>query len=606
MKRLSFILLLLIVCDHLLAQKISYIISFPNIAHHEADISVTVSGLTQRAAIFRMSRSSPGRYATHEYGKNIYDVQAFDKAGKPVVIRKIDGDVYEVPKHDGFVRVKYTLYANHPDGTYAGIDRESIHLNSPATFLWLKGAEKAPIDIKFNLPEGKRWTISTQLKPGADSTLFTARDFQYLMDSPINIGELNWFEWQMAGAGNKPAVFRLSLEATGDHGIMSEFAKNLEVITKQAKAVFGTLPAFDYNTYTFITGMNPYVRGDGMEHRNSTVINRPGAFTSATVPSVFAHEFFHAWNVERIRPASLEPFNFEKSNMSGELWFAEGFTQYYGELLMKRSGFRTIDDWANTISGLVNTKQNTAGAKSYSPVQASQMAVFVDAGVSIDKTNYPNMFTSYYPYGAAIALALDLELRTRFEGLDLDRYMQAVWKKFGVNEQPYTVAGLENVLADLTKDKNFAAAFFFNYVNGHEPFDYGPLLEEAGFTLSQPALKEAWLGNLQFRPGGDLVLGGVTIKGTPLYEAGLDIEDKILQLAGKEVSGPEELRAIIKAHKPGDKVSIQYQHREKVITTEITFSANPVYSVVPFEKGKFEIDENMKAFRASWLGNKIQ
>ncbi|RYY31554.1 MAG: M61 family peptidase [Chitinophagaceae bacterium] len=606
MKRIPVILVLLIIAETISAQKISYIISFPNIAHHEANISLTVSGLTQRSAIFRMSRSSPGRYATHEFGKNVYDVQAFNKTGQPVSIRKIDGDVYEVPRHDGFVRINYTLYANHPDGTYAGIDRESVHLNAPATFLWLKGAEKAPVDVKFNIPQGKNWTISTQLKPGNDPTLFTARDFQYLMDSPISIGDLNWFEWKLPGANNQPAIFRLSLEATGDKTLMNQFAKNLEVITKQAVAVFGTLPVFDYNTYTFITGMNPYVKGDGMEHRNSTVINRPGNFTSAAVPSVFAHEFFHAWNVERIRPASLEPFNFEKSNVSGELWFAEGFTQYYGELLMMRSGFRSVDEWANTIAGLVNTKENTAGAKRFSPVAVSQSAVFVDAGVAIDKTNYPNMFTSYYPYGAAIALALDLELRSRFDNLDLDGYMQAVWKKFGIREQPYTVAGLQQVLAELTNDKEFASGFFDNYVNGHKPFEYGPLLEQAGFTLSQPALADAWLGNLQFKAGGGVTLAANTIIGTPLYEAGLDIDDTILQLAGKAVGSPDALRTVLKEHKPGDTVSIQYRHRETVITTEVVLSANPVYTVVTFEKAGTKTDDNETQFRNAWLSNKIK
>ena len=141
-----------------------------------------------------MSRSSPGRYATHEFGKNIYDVKAFGKTGKQININRIDGDVYEVPKHDGTIRVDYTLYANYPDGTYAGIDAGGIHLNMPAVFMWIKGYDKIPIDIRFTIPEGKQWTIATQLKPAGDATSFTAPGLQYFMDCPTKIGDLVWKE----------------------------------------------------------------------------------------------------------------------------------------------------------------------------------------------------------------------------------------------------------------------------------------------------------------------------------------------------------------------------------------------------------------------------
>ena len=127
------------------------------------------------------------------------------------------------------------------------------------------------------------------------------------------------------------------------------------------------------------------------------MITVPAAtFNPSGVLGVFAHEYFHNWNVERIRPKSLEPFNFEKSNMSNELWCAEGFTQYYGSLLLARAGFTTDKVYLNTVASLVNTKQNTPGAVFYSPVQASNHAVFVDAAVSIDKNNYANMFSITY------------------------------------------------------------------------------------------------------------------------------------------------------------------------------------------------------------------
>src|SRR5450631_462623 len=118
-------------------QRISYIVSFPNVAHHEANIELIASDIPGRSAIFRMSRSSPGRYATHEFGKNVYDVKAFDVQGRPMAINKIDGDVYEVPRYGGYVKVQYTLYGNFADGTYVGIDPSDIHFNMPGAFMWM-------------------------------------------------------------------------------------------------------------------------------------------------------------------------------------------------------------------------------------------------------------------------------------------------------------------------------------------------------------------------------------------------------------------------------------------------------------------------------------
>src|SRR5580704_6894797 len=147
------------------AQRISYIVSFPNLAHHEAQIQLIVTDIPSRTAIFRMSRSSPGRYATHEFGKNIYDIAAFDQNGKPITVVRLDGDVYEVAHPGAYVRLQYTLYGNFADGTYAGIDPAGVHLNMPAAFLLLNGVDNIPITIHFNVPDEWHWTIATQLQP---------------------------------------------------------------------------------------------------------------------------------------------------------------------------------------------------------------------------------------------------------------------------------------------------------------------------------------------------------------------------------------------------------------------------------------------------------
>jgi predicted metalloprotease with PDZ domain len=605
MTKRIFLFLAVLYFSHTYAQKINYVVSFPNIAHHEANISITASDIPAGKAIFRMSRSSPGRYATHEFGKNVYDVKAFDQQGNALTINRTDGDVYEVPKQSGFVRVDYTLYAAHPDGTYSGVDQSSIQLNMPSAFMWIKGFDKAPIAITFNIPADKKWTIATQLKPTGNPLEFTAPGLQYFMDCATKIGNLNWKEWSLKNANGNNYTFKLALEADAPDTLVTSFAAKVKRITQEAQAVYGEVPAFDYGTYTFIASINPYVEGDGMEHRNSTMISIPYAFTGGNnILGVFSHEFFHCWNVERIRPKTLEPFNFEKSNMSNELWCAEGFTQYYGDLILCRAGLKPLEAALFSMAALINTKENTAGAKRFSPVEVSRHAVFVDAGVAVDRTNYPNMYSSYYPYGGAIALALDLQLRTRSR-LTLDDYMTALWKRFGKTEIAYTVPGLEEVLADVTKDKTFAADFFARYINGHESFNYAPLLEKAGLTLKKQYAGKAWLGQVQYTENTTKINSN-TIIGSPLYNAGLDVEDVITQLDGKLIARVTDINEILSSHKPGDAITIQYKHRTETKTATVTLGENPAWSLQTFEQAGLNLTNEMKEFRNNWLGSKVK
>ncbi len=502
-------------------QSVRYYFEAPNAAHHEAEINVTADKLPAGPAIFRMSRSSPGRYATHEFGKNVYNVKAFDAKGKQLSVEKADADVYKVLNHQGTVKLTYTLFGNHADGTYASIDPSGYHLNMPATFMWVKGFDQAPITIEFKLADPK-WKIATQLKPTSNPTVFTAPDLQYFMDSPTKIGDLFLREWSVKNTDGTPITFRLALDADAPATRVDSLVEKLKIMVQEARGVFGEFPSFDYGTYTFIASINPYVRGDGMEHRNSTMIASRRPFTNIDIlPGVFSHEFFHCWNVERIRPKSLEPFNFEKSNMSEALWVAEGFTQYYGDLILVRAGLLKEESFLGSLTSLINTKMNTPGGQNYSPIENSQRAVFVDAGVAIDQTNYSNMYASYYPYGGAIALALDLELRSKYQS-SLDVFMRALWKRHGKPEKPYTVADLQAVLATIT-NTNFAQTFFTKYVYGHEPFDYQSALENAGFQLKKISDKP-WVGSTTFSSdnANALVLMQAPQKNTPLYETGID------------------------------------------------------------------------------------
>jgi predicted metalloprotease with PDZ domain len=605
MKKLTVLVLGIALIITAQAQKMSYRMSFPNAIHHEAVIQLTASNIPLKPAIFRMSRSSPGRYATHEFGKNVYDVTATDKNGKAIAVNRIDGDVYEVPKHDGTVTIKYTLYGNYADGTYAGIDPESIHLNMPATFMWMKGMDNAPIEISFELPKENKAVYATQLAPTGKPNTFTAPGLQYFMDSPTKIGDLQIRQWKISNPDGKSFDMRIALEADATAAQFDELAGKIKKMVEEARAVFGEFPNYDYGSYTFIASANPYVYGDGMEHRNSTMISTTmTGFNVDRLLGVFSHEYFHNWNVERIRPKTLEPFNFEKSNISNELWCAEGFTQYYGTLLESRAGLITPDNYLQGVTFLVYTKQNTPGAQFYSPIQASNHAVFVDAGVSVDKTNYPNMFTSYYTYGAAIALALDLSLQVKYHKT-LDAFMTGMWKRFGKTETPYTVAGMQEVLASIT-DAGFAADFFSKYVYGHEPFDYAPYLAAAGYDLKKSAEGKASIGLNVRSDNGKLLVASNTVRGSTAYEAGIDINDEILKLDNTEIKSNTDLTNFVGTRKPGDQVAITYRHRNKEKTATATLKEQTFPALVSFEQGGKTVTADMQAIRKTWFNSQVK
>ncbi|ASU32420.1 peptidase M61 [Mucilaginibacter xinganensis] len=598
---------------------IFYSVSFPNAAHHEAEIVMFVPQAPDGNFKVRMSRSSAGRYATHEFGKNIYNVTATDGRGKPVAIKQIEGDVYEVGPHSETVKISYTLFANLTDGTYAGIDPSHAHLNMPATFMWIPGLEKRPIQFEFNDLDKYGWRVASQLKHESGK-IYSAPDMQYMMDSPTELSDYKISSWNVVNTNGKTEKINLTVHSDDSQAVIDNFSRMVQKMALEEKSVFGELPAYDYGEYTFLDDVYPTVSGDGMEHRNSTCIVQPATKVEGNEVALlgtFSHEYFHSWNVKRIRPKSLEPFNFEHANMSSELWFAEGFTQYYGELLLVRSGFQNIDDYTGTIAGLVNSVLNKPASKNYSAPQMSRYSVFADAGVSIDPNNNNNVFTSYYVYGGAIALALDLRLRSDFN-LTLDDYMRTVWLNRGKVMKPYTIPDLQADLGQVTKNPKFAADFFSKFIYGLDKNDYESLLAKAGLILQKGAAGKAWAGPLSVaqtrgRSGVARTAGAVglpiqtsTVQGTPIYKAGLDAGDIILKADGKDITDAKSFTDIVATKNIGDKLVVNYKNRTGDHETTVVLEENPALEVITNEKAGKTLTTEQQIFRNNWLSSKVK
>lgn len=594
---------------------ISYTVSFPNAAHHEAEIAMSVPQVPAGPFKFRMSRSSPGRYATHEFGKNIYNVKAFGEGNKPLEITQLEGDVFQVNNHGATVKVTYTLFGNWTDGTYSSIEPSHAHLSMPASFMWAYGMDKRPVTFRFNDLDKYGWRMASQLKPLAGNVYY-APNLQYMMDSPIELSNYKEAKWTVKNTDGKDEIIKLSTHSDDDQAVIDNFAEMVKKVVLEEKAIFGELPVYDYGSYVFLHDVHPSTAGDGMEHRNSTVIVQPIGKVQGNengLLGTFSHEYFHSWNVERIRPKTLEPFNFEHANMSNELWCAEGFTQYYGGLVLERAGFTPVDSYVRTLSGLINSVLNTPGGKYFTPIQASRYAVYADAGVAVDQLNTNNIFNSYYYYGGATALALDLRLRSEFNKT-LDDYMRQLWLDHGKPEKPYTVADLQAVLAKVT-NASFAADFFKRYIYGTEKNDYAKLLDKAGFVMRRSAPGKAWIGGLggaslrgrsgQARTAADgIPVTSPTTRDTPLYLAGIDAGDVILKADGKEVDAAA-LTEAVGAKRPGDTMTLTYKNRTGEHETTVTLLENPAYEVVTYERAGKELSKQQQDFRNSWLSSKV-
>jgi predicted metalloprotease with PDZ domain len=602
---------------------ISYKVSFPEPEHHWMQVEMTVNGLGAAPLRARMSRSSPGRYAVHEFAKNVFSAEIYNGRGTKLAAERPDVDSWLVSGHDGTVRIVYKVFGDTPDGTYMGVDTTHARMNMPAAFMWVAGQESRAMKITFAPPQGSNWKIATQLFGTADPWTFTAPNLQYFMDSPTELADLVISEFTVQNADGSPVKVRLAAHSDGSQADIDELAKLVQPMVREHMAVFGEFPKYEPGNYTFLLDYVPWGDGDGMEHRNSTMVSTPGlsmrtAQGRSRALSTISHEYFHNWNVERIRPAGLEPFDFTRENVTCCLWLAEGFTQYYGPLLLRRAGL------SNQVptSAAIELITNSGARQLRSAVEMSLHAPFADAGVANDTVDRGRTFISYYTFGAGIALGLDLSLREMSGGkITLDDYMRRLWRDFGkvpasapgLVARPYTLKDLRAELAALTGNQKFADDFFDKYVEGHDVIDYARLLKLAGYDVRKTNPGKGWAGNVQVRavPGGLIVgmpLGrdGQPDKlpvafNAPLYKAGVDFDDTITTIDGAPATMDTWAAITVKA--PGTQVQLGVQRRGGAkVTRTLVVEENPAVDIV--DAGS--LSPAQKAFREAWLSSKVK
>ncbi|MPY91188.1 MAG: PDZ domain-containing protein [Luteitalea sp.] len=601
---------------------IEYRVSFPEPEHRWMLVEVTFPDVSAETLEVRMSRASPGRYAAHDFAKNVFMERFTDGRDAPVTVTRPNPHQWNVEGHDETVKVSYRIFGDRVDGTYLAIDETHAHINMPAAFMWARGLADRPIRITFVPPTGKNWRAATQLfsplDPSTDDDhTFTAPNLQYFMDSPTELSSFALREFRISvRAGGPETTIRVALHHAGTEAELDRFTADVQKIVREQRAVWGELPEFEPGSYTFIADYLPYASGDGMEHRNSTILTSSQSLAQAhkELMGTVSHELFHAWNVERVRPASLEPFDFEDMNISDELWLAEGFTNYYGALALVRAGVIGRDEgmahWANVINGALHSP----GTAFRSAVDMSRLAPLVDRAVAADRTNWENTFHSYYTFGEALALGLDLTLRARTNSrVTLDDFMRAMWTTYGkpggrapgLVAKPYTLADAQARLAEVSGDPQFAADFFTRYIQGTEKIDYASLVERGGYQLQRADPERATLGIAELEVRDEKVLvTQAPPTGSPAYLAGLNRDDVLVSIDGQTIGAPDEVTKVVHAHKPGDEVRLVYESRAGRVERTVKLVEDPRLTIVPVESTDGTLSETQQAFRDAWLSSK--
>jgi predicted metalloprotease with PDZ domain len=295
--------------------------------------------------------------------------------------------------------------------------------------------------------------------------------------------------------------------------------------------------------------------------------------------------------------------------MSAELWLAEGFTQYYGPIALSRAGLADLGATTDTLTWLIQYVARP-GRAIRSAEEMSRMAPFTDGGKTVDRTNWPDTYISYYPFGGAIALGLDLSLRERSDNhVSLDDFMRALWRAYGKPggsregyvDHPYTVADVQQRLAEIS-DEAFAREFFARFIHGHDAPDFATLLKPAGFVMRKTNPGRAWWGDVALEQRSGVRLSAAPLSDTPAYKAGLDLGDQITGIDGARITSIDQVRTLLRDRAPGDSVSVEFVDRTgSTRTSRLTLVEDPHIEVVPVESTGESLTAAVRAFRRAWL-----
>ena len=609
---LSFLCLLLLGPQRLEARQgaelhpldLAYTLRLDRPSTHLADIEIVARQVEAADIQFVMPAWAPGRYAIYDFAKNVQEFSAMGADNRSLPWMKVDKQTWQVnaSQAEGAVRVHYRIYANDLTGSFSQVDSMHANLNGPSVFMYVNGHKPDPITLEIEAPA--QWKVISGFSTSTTGRSFHARSYDVLVDTPLEISsECSVDEFQEEGKTIEVAVH--TYDDTDD-----DRSRLLDGLKKIVHVEMAAMPPPDFQHYLFIIHFAPDISlGDGMEHLNSTQIIVQGGLQDGTQEALetAAHEFFHLWNVKRLRPAALGPFDYTHEDYSRSLWFAEGLTTYFGYLFLHQSGIWTREQLLTRLADEVSALEKEPGRKLMSAESSSFNAWFYDRSPQMQETNFANTTISYYNKGALLGMLLDLEIRSQTKGqktlLDV---VQSMYRKF--YQSPATSyygpgRGFEekDVVEALSaiSGSDFTP-FFERYVSGTDPLPYQEALGMAGLRLriETPSDAAPSLGvAVQPESRGARVVS--ILPGGAAERAGLSRDDLLIDIDDQSLA-TEDLATRLKAYPVGAKVPIGVERHGRRVRITVTLDPpiRTLYSIVPVASATDE----QAALREAWLG----
>lgn len=563
------------------AKSVRYELSFSEPQAHYADVQIKIQEIKNAELIVSMPVWAPGSYLVREFSRFVEELKAVNPTnGKALPITKLSKNTWRIATAGaGAVNIKYRVYAYELSVRTSFIDAEHAYLNGTSIFLQLHGFEHQRQEVLVK-PYAPWKVMSVALDPvnAADPWLVSAGHYDDLVDAPFEIGNHSVFSFSACGVPHEVAMF-----GEGNYDV-EKLKTDMARIAEECMAVFGEHPC---KRYVFIIH-NLTSGGGGLEHKNSTTLqtNR-WAYTSESAYTGFlslvAHEYFHLWNVKRLRPVPLGPFNYDEENYTTLLWVAEGFTAYYDDLIVKRCGFSSESDYLKTLAGNISYAVNIKGA----PYQSLNESSF-DAWIKYYRTweNSGNSTISYYTKGGVMGAVLDLSIRKATAGKssldDVFREMYLLYAK--KLDRAYTEAEFRAMVNKVAGKE--MSGFFEDYINGVKLYPYKDLFDGVGMSLSDLNEKSdiPYVGITAAAAAGRLNVTGID-RGSPAWNEGVNVNDELIALDDYRLS--DDLSKFLNMKKPGDKVKLLVSRAGFLKSFNLTVQQSPfVKYTLGFNKDK--------------------
>jgi len=551
-------------------EPIKYTLSFPAPQTHYVEVTAAVPTGRRADVELMMAVWTPGSYLVREYARNVESVTASGPDGRALDVDKSKKNHWRIATGGApAITVKYRIYCREMSVRTNWVESDFALLNGAPTFITLADLAPRPHEVVINPASGwKRSITALPAMPGGEHR-YRAPDYDTLVDSPIVVGNPAVYDFEVDGKKH-------SLVNVGEGGVFdgARAAKDLEAIVKEDRRLWGMLP---YDRYVFFNMITE--SGGGLEHKNSTVLmtNRWSTRTRRAYLAwlqLASHEYFHAWNIKRLRPAELGPFDYENENTTRSLWIAEGFTDYYADLQVQRAGLQTRDEYLEDLSNTIELLQTTPGRL----VQSAEMASF-DAWIKYYRPdeNTNNTSISYYTKGTVIAFLLDAKIRKATGGAkSLDEVMRLAYQRFS-GPKGYTPEQFRAVAEEVAGTS--LKAFWESAVEGTSELDYSEALATYGLRFKTAAPSSAdrtpkpWLGITTRTDNGRLLISQAQ-RDSPADIAGLNVDDEILAIDDFRVRA-DRLENRLEQYKSGDKVTFLVARREQLVRIPVTFGSEP-------------------------------